>query len=172
MFKKVFSLLILIIIIFILFFLFRIKSSSNSDTNFIRQIPQKESLLELNYIDTLKKSNFKNIKLFIPLVGELGYGRNHYSIEADCNIKLTKSNLDSLIEIRKNLLKLLYSNVLEDSIILDCNEFNFWIKFRMFDFDPFLNDELTDPIRKDSLQKWCGFKVIKVGEKVYKRVKI
>jgi hypothetical protein len=137
------------------------------------QIPMpKPSQKELAYIDTLKERGLKNIKLIIPLIGEYGYGRNYYAMELDCPFELKHQNTDSIIAVRNEIADELYSNIIEDSIIMDCYEIDLRFNFQKKEFDPYKNDNLTDGIKISVLEKRNGFRVVKVGKNKFKRVHI
>jgi hypothetical protein len=132
----------------------------------------KPTKKELNYIDTLKFRGFSNVQLFIPIIGEQAYGKNHYAIQVDCPFELTKKNSDSIILIRNSIANELYNSIIEDSIIYDCKELDIRFNYRKREIDPYSINGLADDISKDTLEHWNGFKVMKIGKDKYKRVQI
>jgi|GEM_PF-5084678 len=125
---------------------------------------------EKNYIDTLESRGFSNVELIIPVIGFKGYGMATYTVKLDCPFNLTESNKDSVIKVSDAIADELYSSVIEDSIIYDCNELfiQFSVKHSAIKKDiPILWQHYTKP----SLERWNRFKVVKISPDKFQRQK-
>ncbi len=127
------------------------------------------TITENKYIDSINTIGFElNIhKRFI------GRGINtSYDVNlTNDSIIPNDNNYKKLIELRIEIAKELYSNVIEDSNLFDIENIIFTYELPRNNYSE-IKFFPIEYFSSDTLQKWCGFKVIKVGENEYKRVKI
>ena len=131
---------------------------------------------EKEYIKGLQRQGYgKKIRIEKDLIGQNPEGYSSYYLYIDSIFNFNSRNKDSIYSIQKSLAIKLYAEVIENSRIYDCSDY--CIEFKFSD-----EKKVTGNIQfyvnhnycfhKDSLQKWCGFKVIKDKFKKYKRIKI
>ena len=132
----------------------------------------RPSIKEKSYIKKLRESGFYEVKFRIPAIGYAPQGKDNYQVTLGVDGSLEESNIDSFNIIRKNIAIELYSSVVEDSIIYHLSSIFIIFNYNRTNINPYHNENWDEFVEIDSLQKWCGFKVIKVNENKYKRVKI
>ena len=135
--------------------------------------PIKPTRKELNFIDSLKKSGFKEVYLNIPIPGLEKKGTSDYVVVLFLDYHENKSlSEDTLKEMSSRISNLLYANVIEDSIIVECRDIN--LQFHINE-TPQKDAPLSRApiyISIDSLSEWNRFKVEEIGDRKYKRIKM
>lgn len=146
-------------------------SMPESQKNYIENLNHPIlTLKEEKYIKELEVQGFSDIRIDKPDIGRNILGESEYSISLNCSF-LLNYNQDSIVKICDNIIDELYSKIIEDSIIFDCNIFNidlFLSKSSIKSKKYFTQQHYT----KKSLEKWNHFKVMKEKNGKYKRVKI
>lgn len=159
---------LLIVIIPILTSCYSVNNEYESNAQ-VHKLTSKEKL----FIENLKADDFRDVNLNVPIVGHGELGKSNYTVNATPHFKLNFNNADSIIEVRKKLYIELYSKVIEDSIIYDCSLYSIKLEYGVDNMNEYnLYPNLTSSVSKEMLEKWCGFKVVKIGKDKYKRVKI
>jgi hypothetical protein len=126
------------------------------------------TLKEIDYVKTLRKRGFQEVTIHNSIMDD------SYSISLKSKIPIDEKNVDSFISIRKSIAMELYSKVLEDDYLFLIRSIGveFIYNPNNVKYDPFYHPYWNKYVQIDSLQKWCGFKVVKVGKDKYKRVQI
>lgn len=124
------------------------------------------TIKENDFIDSLEYLYFYKVDIKKPLIGLHGpFGSNVYNLSFS-SVDLSDSiNLEPLY---LDLGRFMYKNVIEDSFIYDMSYI-------------YIENEICSKtskkcklkvcrLFKDSLEKWCGFRVVKVHEDKFKRI--
>jgi hypothetical protein len=133
--------------------------------------PPKPTSKEKEYMQRLQKRGFENVKFDIPIIGEYGKGRSDYKIELQCLFNLTEENKDSVIDLNEKIAREMYTSVISDSVIEDFGmlQIAFKIPESRIQITKW-HDILVRKYSKFTLEKWCGFKVVKRSPNKFERV--
>ncbi len=129
------------------------------------------SLKENKFQDSLTHLGFPTM-LDRKFIGRLGVGQSSYNLKVNCEkVIVTTNNIDSLERFRREILKKLYSDIIDDSVIYDINTIS--VVFNNINYEKGLDHDkffFGKNYFKDFIENLNGFKVIKIGEDKYKRV--
>lgn len=125
---------------------------------------------EIDIIDSVENLGYEQMKIYKPIMGLTHpYGNNYYVVYLKTNKTQEK---EKIFNLSKSLAKELYKDVISDVFIYDIEYIYVNHKFCNNPNDTINCKESEFRFFKDSLENWCGFRVIKDGTKLYKRVKI
>lgn len=129
---------------------------------------------EIHFMQYLIKNGYKDPKFRIPIYGAGPIGARTYSLDLVYDTILQDSILFEYIQKeRKEIACNLYENVIEDSVIYDLYEIRVDIRTQKAkNFKINYTKDYYWTFKKSDLQKWQGFKVIKIGKRKYKRINI
>ncbi len=129
---------------------------------------KNQNLAEKNLIDSLKTIGFKQVNIIKPKIGLGGpYGSNVFSLKFKLYTTMEK---DSLSILNRKLACKLYKDIISNMFIYDMNYVYIGNKICRDKTIPC--KEINHKFHKDSLELWCGFKVIRVSDKKFKRIQI
>ena len=123
---------------------------------------------------TLKKKlealGYKDVMFIVPMNREHNYSQIYY-LYISQQYYITSLNFDSVVRFRDSLCKELYTNVIEDSVLVDMKAI--YIKFNSDYYNRCKKCKKgSEQYEIKDLSERYGFKVIRVGKGKYKRINI
>ena len=119
---------------------------------------------ERAYFNQLKSQGFSEVNFFVPVLGRYPKNGNFYKLSLTTKQSIDSSNLDSLTHIRDSIANHLFTDVIEDSILININKIIVDIKGK---------NELSllyENYYIDSMSRKHNFKVVRLGKDIYDRV--
>ena len=124
----------------------------------------------LHYLDSLGLTKISGGMTMPKYKGDI-YDTG-YSIDMEKK-HMNKTELDSIDNFFYSQLQYLYSNIIEDSIIYSNASYAMYVhtnRKHYFNHTSIESSQIN--LTRDSLEKLCGFKVVKVSKNEYKRVPV
>lgn len=138
----------------------------NGNKNFFKgKTSQNLTEKEIYFLDSINSLDSSlQIGIKKPVSGLYAYGSNIYRV--DLNILYSMKYIDKSTNVQlKDFSKVLYNYIIEDSDIYDMREIKFNINIKKND----ITKRRNFTVLKDSLEKWCGFKVVKINDSIFTR---
>lgn len=125
---------------------------------------------EKQFVYLLSKSGCQDVFLDIPSPGYTAKGHSTYIVKAKLLCNLTETNKDSIIRLSDSLALALYSNIIEDSIIVEFGAIRTDFSVEHSDIKRWHNILFREHPKK-CLSKLAGFSVVQKADGSFERHK-